>query len=246
MKGALAFEWTKLWSVRSTPWSLGAGLALTAGLSAVLGLSAKASAENGIDTITTAPQAAADSMLLVQLTLVALATLAITAEYSGGSIRATLHSVPVRGRMLLSKTAVVTAVIGGAGLLLSAVGTASAAPFMGEVGTFTVGEALSTALGTAAYAAGLAMLALGLGTMLRSSAGTITGVLLLLALPQLLGITGVEWLERAGDFLPLTAGSVLMTGHGDPYGTTAALAVMAAWSLAAITGGYAVLRARDA
>jgi ABC-2 type transport system permease protein len=247
MKGALAFEWTKLWTVRSTPWSLIAAAVFTLGFSALAGASAKASAENGFDTVRAAPHAAADSVLLAQLALVVLATLAITGEYASGSIRTTLHSVPGRGRMLLSKAAVVTGVIAVTGLLLSLAGTAAAAPLMGETGEFTGAEVVASALGTAGHLAALALIATGVGALSRSAAGTIiTVILLLLALPELLRVTGVRVLEHVADLLPSTAGTVLMTQDTDPYGIGLALAVLFAWSLAAMAGGYAALRARDA
>ncbi|ONK12352.1 ABC transporter [Streptomyces sp. MP131-18] len=247
MKGALAFEWTKLWTVRSTPWSLFAAALLTAGVAAVVGVSAQASAENGFDTARPAPHTVADALTLGQLAVVVTATLAVTGEYASGSIRTTLHSVPARGRMLIGKAAVVTGVLGAAGLCLSAIGTASAAPLMGETGSFTAADAVGSALGTAAYLAGLALLATGLGTVLRSAAGTITAmIMLLMAVPQLTQIAGIDWLETVGDFLPSAAGVVLMTQDTDPYGTGPAALVLAAWGLAALTGGYVTLRRRDA
>ncbi|RBM22104.1 ABC transporter [Streptomyces sp. PT12] len=247
MKGVLAFEWTKLWSVRTTPWSLVATMALTVLGSAVVGGSATASAENGISTFDAAPDVVAEAILLAQLTLVALAALAITGEYSSGSITSTLHSVPIRGRMLAGKALVVGAVIGGAGLLLSAVGTATAAPLMGELGAFTAGEAVAAALGTAGYVTALAMIALGLGTVLRGAAGTITSlVLLLIPMPQLMKLSDMEWLDRAADLLPSVAGSVLMTNDADPYGLQAASAILLVWSLTALVAGYVALRSRDA
>ncbi|MDT0341785.1 hypothetical protein [Streptomyces litchfieldiae] len=149
--------------------------------------------------------------------------------------------------MLLGKTVVVTGVIAVGGLLLSLAGTASAAPFMGETGEFTGAEAAASALGTAGYLAALAALTTGVGTMLRSAAGTITGVImLLLAVPDVLRLTGVDWLETAADFLPFAAGTVLMTQDTDPYGAGPAVAVLLAWSLAALAAGYTLLRVRDA
>jgi ABC-2 type transport system permease protein len=83
--------------------------------------------------------------------------------------------------------------------------------------------------------------------MLRSAAGTVTSVLmLLLAVPQLLAVIGAAWLETASDYLPSAAGTVLMTQDTDPYGAGPAAAVLLAWALAAAGGGYAALRTRDA
>ncbi|SDN25415.1 hypothetical protein SAMN04487981_104222 [Streptomyces sp. cf386] len=246
-KGALAFEWTKLWSVRATWWNLLVGLVLTVGFAVIVGMSADASAKKGVDVTMPAPHHASQAFLLSQLTVVVLATLALTGEYSSGSIRTTLQSVPARGRMLWSKTLVVIAVVAVAGFVFSVPASLAAASFMGEYGTYTGGELLGTAFGAGTYLALLAMTAIGLGTVLRSAAGTITTlIMVLLALPQLMGVIGAQWLETAGDYLPSVAGTVLMTQDTDPYGGGTALVVLLLWASSALAGGYTVLRRRDA
>ncbi|GAB2903514.1 ABC transporter [Streptomyces mayteni] len=247
MRGAVAFEWTKLWSVRSTWWSLVAAGLLTAAASVVVGMSAFASAENGFDTARPAPHTVADALMVAQLAVVVLATLAVTGEYASGSIRTTLQSVPVRWRLLLGKAAVVAAVAAALGVLLGLLGTACAAPVMREYGAFTAADAAAAAAGAGGYLAALALLAIGVGTMLRSAAGAITGLVLLqLAVPQLLRAIGARWLEGVADHLPSSAGVVLITRDHEPYGAGIAVAVLLAWSAAALAAGYAVLRARDA
>lgn len=246
-KGALGFEWTKIWSVRATWWNLLVGLVLTVGFAMIVGMSADASAKKGLDVTTPAPHHASQAFLLSQLTVVVLATLALTSEYSSGSIRSTLQSVPVRGRMLLSKTLVVISVVAVAGFVFSVPASLAAGAFMGEYGAYTSGELFGTAFGAAAYLALLATVAIGLGTMLRSAAGTITTlIMVLMALPQLMGVIGATWLETAGDYLPSVAGMVLMTQGTAPYGAGTALVVLLLWALAALAGGHTVLRGRDA
>ncbi|MGC9499298.1 ABC transporter [Streptomyces sp. WG7] len=246
-KGALAFEWTKLWSVRATWWNLLVGLVLTVGFAVIVGMSADASAKKGVDVTMPAPHHASQAFLISQLTVVVLATLALTSEYSSGSIRTTLQSVPRRSRMLLSKTLVVTSVVAVTGFVLSVLASLAAASFMGEHGAYTGGELIGTAFGTSAYLALLATLCIGVGTVLRSAAGTITTlIMMLLALPQLMGVVGAKWLETAGDYMPSEAGTVLMTQETDPYSGGTALVVLILWALAAVVGGYAVLRRRDA
>jgi ABC-2 type transport system permease protein len=246
-RGAIAFEWIKLRSVRATWWSLAAAAGLTVFVSVVVGMSVSASEDNGHDAAQPAPHTAADAVTLAQLAIVVLATLAVTSEYSGGTIATTLQSVPARGRMLAGKTLVATAAVAASGVLLGVLGTAVAVPFMGEYGEFTGSQAAASVLGIAGYLGALTVLAIGVGTMLRSAAGTITSVLmLLLAVPQLLAVIGAAWLETASDYLPSAAGTVLMTQDTDPYGVGPAAAVLLAWALAAAGGGYAALRTRDA
>ncbi|MDT0377736.1 ABC transporter [Streptomyces sp. DSM 42041] len=248
LRGALAFEWTKLWSVRATWWNLLIGVVLAVGFGAMLGLSADASAQKGLDVALPAPHVAAQGITVAQLTVVVLATLALTGEYTGGSIRSTLQSVPVRGRMLLAKTAVVGGVVAVVGaVLFSLPATLAAAGFMGDLGAYTSGEAAGTALGVGTYLALLAVMAVGTGALLRSGAGTITTlIMVLMALPELTKVVGADWLVRVGAYMPSVAGEVLMTHRSEPYGGGTALVVLLAWAAAALGGGYAALRSRDA
>lgn len=247
LRGALAFEWTKLWSVRATWWNLIIATVLSTAFAAIVGMSASASGDKGLDVTEPAPHAAVDGITLAQLTIVVLATLVVTSEYASGSIRTTFQSVPVRGRVLFSKVAVVAAVVLVVGIVLSLLGTAAAAPLMGDYGDFTAAQLIETALGVGAYLALLSIVTIGTATMLRSAAGTITTIImLLLAIPQLMQIVGFQWLKDAADYMPTSAASVLMTQGTDPYGVPAAIGVLAAWALVAIAGGYATLRARDA
>ncbi|QEU91115.1 ABC transporter permease [Streptomyces kanamyceticus] len=247
LRGALAFEWTKLWTVRSTWWNLLAAVVLMTGFSAIVGMSAEASAKNGVSVAEPAPHAATDAVLLVQLTTVMLATLAITSEYASRSILTTLQSVPVRKRMFFAKSVVVTAVALVTGMVFSALGTLVAAPLMGDYGEFTGGEFAKTALGTGAYLALLALFTVGLGTMMRSAAGTITTVIMmLLAVPQIMSVVGVDWLKDAADYMPGNAGVVLMTQDTEPYGSGTALIVLLVWTLVSFIGGRTLLRRRDA
>jgi ABC-2 type transport system permease protein len=247
LPGAIAFEWTKLTTVRATWWNLIIGAVMSLGFGLILGLSAEASAAKGIDVTMPAPHAASQGFILIQLTMVVLATLALTSEYASGSMRSTLQSVPVRGRMLFAKSVVVVAVVAVASLVYSIMSSLVAAVFMGDYGKYTGGELLATALGAAAYLSAIALIAIGLGTMLRSAAGTITTIIMiLLALPQLMQVIGAKWLATASDYMPSVAGSVLMTQNDEPYRSGTALLVLVLWSLAMVIGGYVTLRKRDA
>ncbi len=247
LRGALAFERTKLHSVRSTGWSLLLAVVLMAGIGVIIGMSMKASGDNGFDVTRPAPHAGTDGFLLAQLPLIVVATLIITSEYATGSIRQTLLSVPVRGRMLLAKLIVVIVVAAVSGAVLCLVGTATVAPFADEYGEFTGAELAWTTAAAAAYLALLGVLTLGLGTLMRSAAGTITTVMmLLLAVPQILRVTTVDWIENASDYLPDSAGTVLMTQADDPYSVPVAALVLLAWAGVALLAGYRRLRMRDA
>lgn len=244
---AVHAEWIKLRTVRSTWWALACSATLMVVVSAVVAMSVAASAANGYDVSRSAARAAVGGVLPAQLPLVALAALTVTGEYAGGAIGATLCGIPLRGRMLLAKTLVAAGLSGAAGLVLAVLGSAVAAAFLGGHGAFIPSEVSRAAIGAAGYLVLLSVLVVGAGTALRSTAGALLGVLvLLLAVPTVLEVSGVAWLIDMRDYLPSTAGDALMSGPPQPYGAWAALLVLAVWAMVAQLVGYAVLWHRDA
>ncbi|MEC3982618.1 ABC transporter permease [Amycolatopsis sp. H20-H5] len=251
LSGAISSETTKLFSVRSTWWCLIAGAGLMLAYAGLLGAVQHVGAEH--------PDSAhrivsGGAFHLAQFAVVALATLFVTSEYASGSIRSTLQWVPVRHRMLAAKAAVLVPVLFGYGVLLAAAGIALAGPLVAGHGLpTTAGNVLATAAGMGAYFALLGLLCLGLGTALRSTAGTIVTVfVLLLMIPMFTGSLGAEQLV---DYFPGFAGVNAMTEPGvpnavfgavSPYAPWVGVAPAAAWASAGLLAGAAVLRRRDA
>ncbi|WP_103348212.1 ABC transporter permease [Amycolatopsis sp. CA-128772] len=250
LSGAVAAEWTKFWSVRATWWCLAAGTALMlcyATLSAI--------AQYYEDD----PQSAATVTLggavyLTQFAAIALATLFVTSEYAGGGIRSTLLWTPVRARVALAKAAVLLPVLFAYGVLSSCAGMALAEAVKNGHGLpTTLEEGFTTASGTGGYFALLGVLCTGIGWALRSAAGTLVSVIVLLvplpmivaslglpeAMPYFPGIAGINAMVAAGKPNPLT-----MTVA--PYAPWVGLVICAAWAAAALLAGTAVLRRRDA
>lgn len=248
---AVAAEWTKLWSVRSTLWTLLGCLVLAAAAAAQLAIYAVDTNTNTDPAddkgVVTAGWIAVQTVDLAQFALVALAMLAFTAEYSTGTIRATLQWVPVRGRVLAAKVAVVAAVGFGTGLAVGAVGAAAASPLLGEWGTVDPAGLAGDMLSIGCYLALVGVFTLGLGTVLRSSVGTLTVVFLIFTvIPGLLQATDIAAVERIIDCLPSIAGARFLRGTGDWYPSVAGLGILAAWAAAAVGAGLLVLRRRDA
>ena len=137
--GAVAAEWTKLWSVRTTWWTLLAGvlvMAATAGQLAIYAVNANTNDDPTDDPgVVTVGSIVIGSVELTQYAVLALGLLAITAEYTTGTIRTTLQCTPSRGRVLLAKAVVVGgAVTFALGLLLGGVGALVARPVLGGWG----------------------------------------------------------------------------------------------------------------
>jgi ABC-type transport system involved in multi-copper enzyme maturation permease subunit len=201
------------------------------------------------------------------LAVVVAAALFVTAEYRRGLIRLTLAATPSRGRMLAAK-AVVVAV---AGFIVGLLG-AGIAVLAGEAITRARGyyafpvSGMTEArviVGTAILAAFASVLALAIGTIVRRSAATIATVIVVIVLPyffaeaSVLPLSASDWLLRimpaAGFALQqvypayhqVTMSYAPFSGYF-PLAPWAGLAVLAAWTAAALGLAAYLLRRRDA
>ncbi|MFF8745475.1 ABC transporter permease [Streptomyces californicus] len=242
--GAVASEWTKLWSVRAPYLCLLGGLAVTAVFTFYYASIARINAH----PVEPVGNAAASSAVLTQFAVVVLATVAVTSEYANGSVRASLLWVPRRHRVLAAKALVAAVVAFGAGLGYAVVGAAVAWGAFGGRASFDAGTEAGQILGVGLYLAFVAVTTTGVAFATRHPAGALSILIALLwALPSvLLGLGGPE-LAAVNDYLPHGAGDrFLRAGVETPYGAGTAVALVAAWAAAAHLAGLYVLRRRDA
>jgi len=110
-RGVTKMEWRKLRSVRSTWWTLAAFAAAMVGLAILIGLKTPAHPDPSYDPT----ENGFAGLAIGQLALGALGVLALSTEFTSGSIRATFAAVPRRGWVLAAKAVVIAAVALGAG-----------------------------------------------------------------------------------------------------------------------------------
>ena len=250
-RGAVAAEWTKLVSVPSTWWTALAGLLVMAASAAQLAIYAANDNTNddplddrGIVTVGTV---LVDSVELTQYAVLALGLLAITSEFTSGTIRTTLQCTPARGRVLLAKAVVAGAVTFALGLLLGGVGALVARPTLGGWGSAPAAGTIGDIVAVATYLALVGVLALGLGAALRSAVLTITVLFaILMIVPLSLMEPDIAVLNRIADVFPGVAGGHFMAGDTEPYPGAVGLLLLAGWAGAALLLGRAALRRRDA
>ncbi|WP_243742508.1 ABC transporter permease subunit [Actinorugispora endophytica] len=244
LAGALAAEWTKLWGLRSTWVCLAATLLLGLATSVLGAESIQIS--GGADEVD-AHTLASLAIMLPQFILIALASLAVTGEYATGAIRTTLTAVPRRGTALAAKAVVIGAVSLATGVLTGLLSLAATAWYFGDSLEVTAEGLLYGLLGPGLYLALLSLFVLGLGAVVRSTAGALTGAIgLLVGLPLIAQIVGNETLLRIVDHTPNPQGQLLTSGGDVPHSPQFAALLMAAWAVAGLAAGYAVLRGRDA
>ncbi|RLP85921.1 ABC transporter permease [Micromonospora sp. BL4] len=250
-RGAVAAEWTKLFSVRTTWWTALAGLLLMAASAGQLAIYAANDNTNDDPTddrgIVAVGSVLIDSVELTQYAVLALGLLAITAEFTSGTIRTTLQCTPSRGRVLLAKAVVAGTVTFALGLLLGGVGALIARPVLGEWGRAPAGDTIADIVALATYLALVSVLALGLGAALRSAVLTLTVLFAtLMIVPLSLQEPDIAVLNRIADVFPGVAGTHFLAGDTEPYPGAVGLLLLAGWAGAALLLGRAALRRRDA
>jgi ABC-2 type transport system permease protein len=233
-----AAEWWKLRSLRSTRWFLG-GAALLMLLMAVL-----ESNDGDPTTIQAVSVAMAAVNYFVQYILAAFAMLAITSEFATRSITVTLVCTPSRTRVMLAKTAVVGSVVLIAGVLVTGLGVVAWATRFNELDDLGSAQVVAV-LKIGSYLALLAVLALGIGTLVRRTAGGLAVLLvLLLVLPEILSLVAerfrLDALSTAIEFTPTLAGSRFLGGEWE-FGL-----VLLGWAAAGVLAGIWALSSRDA
>ncbi|MEI5526349.1 ABC transporter permease [Streptomyces brasiliscabiei] len=247
-------EWTKIRSVASTVWTLSLAGVVTIALGVLISLLSK----NEFDNLSRDDRLSFDptfisfaGMTLGQLAMIVFGVLVVSNEYSTGMIRTSLAAVPQRGTFLFSKIAVATALAFVVGLATSFVtfflGQAMLGSHRAEIGDPGV---LRAVFGGGLYMTLIAVFSMGVAVMLRSpmlSLGILMPFFFLIS--TILGNVGAT--EKVGRYLPDQAGSKIMqvvtpVDDDTPYGPWGGLAVMALWVVAALLGGYLMLRKRDA
>jgi ABC-2 type transport system permease protein len=252
----LQAEWTKLWSVRSTIWSLLVTIAIIVGLGALFCAARVARADRlGPDELRNFDPTgfSLNGIFLAQLAVGVLGVLVISSEYATGQIRATLGATPQRILVLAAKVVVFMVVVFVVGLVACFTaffigqGILSAKFHQASIGDPGV---LRAVIGGAMYLAVLGALGIGLGTILRRTAGAIFALVgLLLILPILVNFLPSPWSTDISKYLPLQAGNSVF--HTAKLASTdlslwVGFAVFCAYAVASLALGAVLLTRRDA
>jgi ABC-2 type transport system permease protein len=248
----LLSEFCKLRSVRSTYWTLFAAVAFNVGLAALaaiilpgrLGAHDKAT----LDGV----RVSLGGIHLSQIAFGVLGVLVISSEYSTGMIRATLSAVPQR-RLMLAAKAIVFAVTA----LIVGIFSSFAAFFIFQA--FLSGDSLRTSIsdpevlraviGGGLYLTVLGLFGLGLGAIVRVSAGAISALFSVLFVPQILAeLLPQFWRAAIGPYLPMEAGSQIFSQHHEAgnLGAWSGFGVFCLYAAVALGVGFFLINRRDA
>ncbi|MFD5449563.1 ABC transporter permease [Streptomyces sp. NPDC003470] len=247
-------EWTKIRSVSSTVWTLSLAVVVTV----ALGMLISALSNNEFDNLSERDRLSFDptyisfaGMSLGQLAMIVFGVLVVANEYSTGMIRTSLAAVPQRATFLFSKIAVATGLALVVAMITSFVTFFLGQAMLGDLKA-SIGDpgVLRAVIGGGLYMTLIAVFSMGVAAMLRSpmlSLGILMPFFFLIS--NILG--NVDVTKKVGQFLPDQAGSKIMQvvtpiDDDTPYGPWGGLGIMALWVVAALVGGYLVLKRRDA
>ena len=253
----LRSEWIKFFAVRSTPWILVVTLVVMVGFSAIqaAGLAWLASNPDQAGGVPADPAAGVTAVTfgygVGQIVFIVLGAMRATGEYSTGQIRSTLAAVPTRLPVLVAKAVLVAVTSLVVGLVAVALSTGLVTLILephGMAPDLSDEASLRAILGVPLYLTAVALLSLGIGFMLRHTAGAIfAGVGLFVVLP-ILAIVPVDWVQGVLAYLPGAAGERLIQGDVPDAVLTPwqGYGVMLGWSALALLGGGVLLKRRDA
>ncbi len=212
-------EWIKLRSLRSTWYTLACLFAAGLGITALaMNAAGKAYAED--------PQAwdptnrSLTSYIVAQLIIGVLGILVVTGEHATGLVRTSLIATPRRNRLLAAKVvvAVAVAVLAGQVLMFAAFFLGQTVLGAQDLPRASLGDpgVLSAVTGGGLYLAAIALLAVGLGTLMRATAGalaTLVGIVFLV--PALAGLFPA-WVRGLFFYWPTLGASAVLKTVPDP------------------------------
>ncbi len=248
-------EWTKLWSLRSTRWSLLLAFIAQAGLGPLIAAitMSRWSHLSPLDQATINPiDRSLGGWHLAQLAIAVLGVMTITGEYTTGQIRSSMMAAPKRLPVLWAKLIVFFCVTLVLMLVAAMIGFFGAQAIFTEhhvnVGISAPG-ALRSLVGAVLVTTVTGSLCVGLGTILRRTAGGISlFVVVFFVLPGLIDILPSDTANAIDPYLPSNAGTAVAQALQDahrfsPWG---GFALFCGYTVAVILVGARLLVQRDA
>ncbi|WP_251094967.1 ABC transporter permease [Streptomyces sp. Caat 7-52] len=251
---ALASEWTKIKSVRSTMWTLGVFTVLVVGI----GLMAGALVESHSDSESLSGENPLSfgffGLLLGSICIITLGVLTTASEYGTGMIRTTMTACPSRARVLAAKSIVFFTVAFVVTLVTSGFVAMVQVSMLENTGARTPSGSdwFKATVGISLYIALLGLLSLLIGSVIRHSAGAITIMIGVLLAPLVLALfMATESLSNVRDWLfeysipnQLSVFYANSLSESGPSGWDP-LWIILGLTAAVYAGAYALLHSRD-
>ncbi len=239
-------ELVKLRSVRSVVYALAAAaltVVVSGGVTAV-----------GIVVAGTGPDplgGTLNGVTFAAYIMAAVGVLAVTGEYSGGTIRTTLAAVPNRVHLVVGKVTAVAAVVFTVALgsvlitFLTAERVLASSDF---AVSWTAPGVLRVLVGAALYMTVVAVLGVGFGLLLRSTAGAVAMLIGVLTLPSLFALLLPDSVaDRVVPLLPDSAGTAILNlTRNASLGPWTGFAVFLGYAAVTVAAATLLFHHRDA
>lgn len=237
-------EWSRITSVRSS-WIFFLVTAVAViGIAAIIGYDV-ADDPSGVPADATAWDGGQPTSMFALFGILALSVVTSTADHATGGIVPTLQWTPRRGVLLAARAGVIVVTTTLLGLLLMTAASVVIWVFLPELGLPLTDGAQVLGGVAFVYASG-ALLSVGLGLLLRSTAGAlVTVIALVLVLPPLLANLPYDWAVNVSASMPGSNALYLIFGEGprDDMTVASSRLILTAWAVAALTaGGWRLLR----
>lgn len=247
-RGLVAAEWTKFRTVRSSYWTL----VIAAGLTIGIGLAWQPIMVDLNEGATAANPAAEgwwyEGLHVGILAMMILGALTATAEYSTGTIRATLAAVPSRWRVFAAKAVTIAAITLITGVVQAIAVFLLAQPILASHGLDvppTDPAAWRGVVWATLAMAAAGLFGLGFGLLIRHTAGAIGAIVAVIFVVGLLGSLLPDSLS-IDKFLPANALYAMFTPGGEDFLTAApGAAVFSAYVAVLVGAAAASLHRRD-
>ncbi|HTP22517.1 MAG TPA: ABC transporter permease [Solirubrobacteraceae bacterium] len=248
-------EWTKLWSLRSTRWTLLVAIIGMAGLGPLIATVQM----NRWDHMSLGDRLSFNPINtglggyhFAQLAIGVLGVLVLTGEYSTGQIRSTFMAVPKRLPVLWAKAGTFAAVTFVLMLISGLIAFLASQGILTQhhvQTTLAHAPALRSWIGAALYLAVLSVLALSLGAIVRNTAGGIALFAgLLFVVPGLVAILPTSTQNAINPYLPSVAGTGILSGTRAAYTFSpwGGFALFCGYTVLALVVAAVLMRRRDA
>jgi ABC-2 type transport system permease protein len=248
-------EWTKIRTVRSTMWTIGVTVVLGIGIGALVCAVTRSHwlSDPGSHFNFDAPATSLVGMFVAQFSVGVLGVLVISAEYSTGTIRATFSSAPKRSRVFAAK-----AIVFGLLAFVVAEVTSFVAFFLGQFllsspathATLSSPGAFRAVFGGGLYVCVLGLIALGLGTIIRHTAGAISAFVgILLIVPIIVQALPNQLSFDVRRFMPDRIGADIITTKGgfpEAFSPWVGVLILCIYAVVLLAIGNTLLQRRDA
>jgi ABC-2 type transport system permease protein len=247
-------EWTKLRSVRSTRWSLLVATVLTIGfpiLASAIISSHWGQRSPGERAHFNPLDPALIGSQIAQLAIAVLGVLVISGEYSTGMIRASFTAVPKRLPVLWAKALVfafVTFVLMLPAVLIAFFSSQSILSRHHVQIAWSHPGVPRAVIGAALYLTVIAVMTVGIGAIVRNTAGGIAAfAAIFFVIPPLMNVLPTSWNDAISPYLPGNAGRAIIALTKDPNSLApwTGFGLFCAYAVAALAVAAVLLVRRD-